>query len=507
MQKSILEYLEHTVKVFPEKIAFADDFEELSFRQVYENARAIGTFFGVKGFTKEPIVVFMGKHPGTITAFLGVIYAGCHYIPIDEEMPKQRIELILKSLKSVTVLCDKETFPISEEYGFSGNIYIYEDIIKTAADDNILRRIEDKQIDTDPVYVVYTSGSTGIPKGVAACHRSVIDYLDNLAEAIGFDSETVFGNQAPLYLDGCLKDVFSVIKTGATAYLIPKKLFMFPIKLAEYLNENRINTICWVASALTVLSTFKVFEKVLPKYLKTITFGGEFFPPKHLQIFRKYLPEVRYFNLYGPTEATGFSCYYEIKRDFEHDEVIPVGIPFRNTEIILLDENKKVPEPGQLGEICIRGTALTLGYYGNFDKTGEVFIQNPLNDLYPELIYRTGDLGRYNENGELLFISRRDNQIKHMGYRIELGEIELAASTADSAGSVCCIFDEHSKKLVLYYTGEASKNYIISVIKEKLPRYMIPNVVLHLESLPVTLSGKVDRKELREKYIRETGRK
>lgn len=503
MQRNILEYLEQTIKKFPDKTAFVDESAALSFQQVSDDARAIGTFLNEQGHKKEPIVVFMGKHPKTITAFFGVLYSGCYYIPIDEEMPRQRIELIFKNLDSLTILCDNETKSLLGGYDIQGKLYLFDEIVNTAVNEAALQAIRDKQIDTDPIYVVFTSGSTGIPKGVVTCHRSVIDYLDQIAEVLGFDNTTIFGNQAPLYLDGCLKDVFSTIKVGATAYLIPKKYFMFPLKLAEYLNVNKINTICWVASALAVMSTFGVFEKVVPQFLRTITFGGEFFSTRQLEIFKKFLPNVRYFNLYGPTEATGFSCYYEINRDFQPEEAIPVGKPFQNTAIILLDENKKVPAQGELGEICIRGTALTLGYYKNLEKTSEAFIQNPLHNLYPELLYRTGDLGKYNEMGELVFVSRKDNQIKHMGYRIELGEIEVAVTMQDGIKNACCIFDANSKKIVLYYVGDVTKNTMINKLKEKLPRYMIPNVLEQLPSLPFTLSGKIDRTALSEKYTKE----
>jgi acyl-CoA synthetase (AMP-forming)/AMP-acid ligase II len=198
--------------------------------------------------------------------------------------------------------------------------------------------------------------------------------------------------------------------------------------------------------------------------------------------------------------TTGMSCYYEVNRDFELDEMIPIGRPFQNTEIILLDENNTVPKQGDAGEICIRGTSLTLGYYRNFEKTNEVFVQNPLNDLYPELIYRTGDLGKFNEHGELMFVSRKDNQIKHMGHRIELGEIEIVTNQMDSMKSACCIFDGDKKKIILYYVGDLSQAQVASYLKEKLPRYMIPNVIEALAEMPLTTNGKINRVLLKEKY-------
>lgn len=500
MQKNILEYLEQIVTRAPEKTAYADDETELTFVQVSQNARAIGTFLREEGYYKEPVVVFMGKHPRTIATFFGVMYSGCYYVPIDEEMPAHRIELIFKSLNPRAVICDDTSAGALGKFGYSGEIFAYDQIISTPVREELIEWVRDRQIDTDPIYIVFTSGSTGIPKGVVACHRSVIDYIENLSAVLGFNEATVFGNQTPLYVDACLKELYPTLKYGATTYLIPKELFMFPLKLVEYLNEKRINTICWVVSALTIVSSFGTFDRLVPEYLKTIAFGSEVFPIKQFNLWRKHLPGARFINLYGPTEATGMSCYYEVDREFEPDEMIPIGRPFSNTDIMLLTEDNKEAQNGEPGEICIRGTSLTLGYYKDFEKTGESFVQSPLNTCYPELIYRTGDIGRYNDRGELVFVSRKDNQIKHMGHRIELGEIELAANIHMKVNAACCIFDDNRKKIVLYYVGDASKAEVAEFLREKLPRYMVPNVIESLDMMPLTANGKINRVLLKEIY-------
>ena len=501
MQRNVLEYLEQTVNRLPDKVAYANETYGITFGEVYQQSRAIGSFLNQQGIYKEPIVVFMEKNPKTIVTFYGVIYGGNYYVPIDEEMPRHRIELIFESLKPKAVICDDITGKALENFGYQGDVYYYDDIIKTSVNEGAIVHIRDKAIDTDPIYIVFTSGSTGIPKGVVACHRSVIDYIESLSEVLGFGEDTVFGNQTPLYVDACLKELFPTLKFGATTYLIPKSYFMFPLKLVEFLNEYKINTICWVVSALTMISAFGALEKQVPTYLHTIAFGSEVFPIKQFNLWRKYLPEAKFVNLYGPTEATGMSCYFEVNREFALEDVIPIGKPFRNTEIILLDEQNQIPEEGSTGEICIRGTSLTLGYYNNFEKTNEVFIQNPLNKIYPELIYCTGDLGKYNEFGELIFVSRKDNQIKHMGHRIELGEIEIVANMQEEIKSACCIFDPTKKKIVLYYVGDITTAEVANYLKEKLPRYMIPNVIEVLDSMPLTANGKINRVLLKDMYL------
>jgi len=500
-QNNILEYLENIVDVCPDKVCYANESEEFTFRQVYSCARAIGTFLYRQGHYKKPVVVFMKKHPKMIITFLGVVYAGDYYVPIDEEMPVHRIELIFRNLSPEAVICDETTKDKIRSFNYDKDVYLYDEIIKTTPDDAVLQYVFDKAIDTDPIYVVFTSGSTGVPKGVVACHRSVIDYIESFSDVLGVSPDTVFGNQTPLYVDASLKEIYPTLKFGATAYIIPKELFMFPMKLVEFLNEKKINTICWVVPALTMISGLGVFEKVKPEYLHTIAFGSEIFPMKQFLIWRKTLPDAKFINLYGPTEATGMSCYYTVDREFSEDDVIPIGRPFRNTDIILLNEENKPAGPGEPGEICIRGTSLTLGYYRDFERTNEVFVQNPLNDLYPELIYRTGDIGKYNERGELVFLSRKDHQIKHMGHRIELGEIEAAVGRMNGIINVCCIFDEDKKKIILYYTGDCQKTEVINYAREKLPRYMVPHVVEKLDVMPLTTNGKINRLLLKEKYM------
>ncbi|MFR5602047.1 MAG: AMP-binding protein [Lachnospiraceae bacterium] len=357
-------------------------------------------------------------------------------------------------------------------------------------------RDTEKAIDTDPIYVVFTSGSTGVPKGVVACHRSVLDYVENLSAVLGFNENTVFANQSPFYFDACLKELYPTMMFGATTYIVPKSLFMFPVRLVEFLNQHQVNTICWVVSALTMISSFGTFDTVKPESLRTIAFGSEVFPMKQYQLWREAVPQAEFFNLYGPTEATGMSCYFHVDREFGLDEVMPIGRPFKNTEILLLDEENRRADQG---EICIRGTAVTMGYYNNKEKTDEVFVQNPLNPYYPELIYRTGDIGRYNERGELIFVSRKDYQIKHMGHRIELGEIEVCVNAMEQTRMSACIYDRENSKIILFYVGDAQAADIMNELKTKLPRYMLPNRIELIDAMPFTANGKINRLALKEK--------
>ena len=500
MHNHVLSDLHRVAEEKPDKVAYSDGECSLTFRDVYLQSRSIGSYLHERGIYKKPIVIFMKKSPKEIAAFFGAVTGGDFYVPVDEEMPKGRIQMILDNVKSPLIICDETTEEIAKSFQVKDcEIKRYDDLIRTKINDAALEDIYRRTIDTDPIYIVFTSGSTGVPKGVVACHRSVQDYIRQLSEVLEFNENTVFGNQAPLYFDACLKEIYPTLKFGATTYLIPKRCFSFPISLVEYLNTHKINTICWVVSALTMVSAFGTFETVKPEYLHTVAFGSEVFPIKQFNLWREALPEAAFTNLYGPTECTGMCCFYRVEKEFTEGEVIPIGRPFPNREILLLSEDgKEVPAGGQ-GEICVRGTALTLGYYNDPERTQASFVQNPLNSAYPELIYKTGDMGRYNDAGELCFVSRKDYQIKHMGHRIELGEIEANVNAIEGVKMAACVFDDEKEKIVLYYLGEITEKDLIVAMKSKLPRYMLPHRTVKLDEMPFTANGKIDRVTLKNK--------
>jgi len=512
---NVLEYLEQTIARIgdPDKAAFIGssgtppyDDAVLSFRELYDMSRACGSYLARQKIRKQPVAVFMQKKPAMIAAFLGVVYGGNYYIPLDAEIPAFRIKMILQTVKPPLIICDETTSALVSEWGLEYPTVLFEETCCQSIDDSALAVIRSTAIDADPLYVVFTSGSTGTPKGVVASHRSVIDYIENLSVVLGVDSQTVFGNQSPLYLDACLKEIYPTLMFGATTYLIPPSLFLFPVKLIDYIVDNKINTICWVASALSLVAGLGALGVKAPQTLRTIAFGSEVFPIRHYNLWRETLPDARFIHLYGPTEATGMSSYYEAEGTYGPDESIPIGRPFPNTDIILLDDNGDTPEPGQPGEICIRGAGLSLGYFGDAEKTAGAFVQNP-GAPFPDIIYKTGDLGRRGPDGELYYISRRDHQIKHMGHRIELAEIELLAASCEGVGLACAVFDDTDSRIILYYMGTGvPKQALKAYLKSNLPRYMLPHAVYELDALPRTPGGKLDRVDLLEKYKCDRGK-
>ena len=319
-------------------------------------------------------------------------------------------------------------------------------------------------------------------------------------------SYDIIGNQAPFDFDVSVKDIYSSIKTGATLLIIPRKLFSMPSKLLDYICENKATTLIWAVSALCLITTFHGLDYKVPTTINKILFSGEVMPIKHLKEWIKHLPEAMYVNLYGPTEITCNCTYHIINKNTEYEKQIPAGKSFDNEQVFLLDEkNQQITKAKEIGEICVKGTALALGYYNDLKQTREKFIQNPANEKYNDLIYKTGDLGYFDETGDLYFCGRKDFQIKHMGHRIELEEIERAMEKIEKVERACCIYREEKSKIYGFYIGEITKIELHDKLKETLPIYMLPNVLTKLEEMPVTKNGKIDRKQLK-LFITEKGK-
>ena len=501
MKNSVLSWLDETAKRLPNKLALQDISGNITYQEYRSKSLAIAYKIVElnKGEMKKPIVVYLEKGKEVLVSFMGVAYSGCFYSPIDTEMPQSRVDKILEVLKPEIVITTNKLKTNFEKFNFYGSYIIYEETICSEEDETAVKPYTEKIIDTDLLYVLFTSGSTGVPKGVSICHRSVIDYTDWVTETFNITQKDTFGNQAPFYFDNSILDIYSCMKTGATLNIIPKKLFFQPVPLLEYIKYNKINTIFWVPSALIVVSKLKAFRNVdISDTLKRVLFCGEVMPNKQLNIWRKFLPNVTYANLYGPTEITDACTYYIVDREFSDDEPLPIGIPMSNTDILVLNDEDKLVTDDEVGELCVRGTSLAMGYYNNPEKTRSAFVQNPLNKAVPEIIYRTGDLVRYNEYREIIYISRKDFQIKHLGHRIELGEIETAISSLEEVTLNCCLYDEKNQKIVLFVDAQVDRDYIKERIEKLVPEYMIPGKVIYLENMPINANGKIDRIKLKE---------
>lgn len=507
MKANVTYWLDETAARFPDKTAYADEKKEITFEQFRRQARAVACELVLRGLFKKPVAVFLEKGVDVLVSFMGAAYSCNFYSPIDVDMPGSRVNKILEVLEPAAVITTASLREVFSQYAYSGEFLLLDEMLSTDRQQDTereerLEAVRRKGIDTDILYVLFTSGSTGVPKGVTINHRAVIDYIDWVTETFEITEKDSFGNQAPFYFDNSILDIYSTLKTGATTYIIPKTLFAQPVLLLEYLKEKRINTIFWVPSALIVVAKLKAFRNVdLSDTLRRVLFCGEVMPNKQLNVWRKFLPKVQYANLYGPTEIADACTYYIVDREFADEEPLPIGVPMPNTDILVLNEKDEPVAGEESGELCVRGTSLSMGYYKNPEKTREAFVQNPLNTAVPELIYRTGDIVRYNERGEIIYLSRKDFQIKHMGHRIELGEIETAVSSLEEISLCCCLYDEKRQKIVLFIEEELDKAYINERISRLVPEYMLPNKLIRMEKMPINANGKIDRVKLKE-YIR-----
>lgn len=503
---NVLSYLEQSVQRFPDKTAIADDKNSATFSQWLAMAKGIGTVIA-KGTeaVRKPVLVFVDRKIEGLVGFMGVVESGNFYVPIDCKMPDNRVKLIhdvLNPIAAITVTAKDEA--ILDAIGFQGLRLKYEEVKSAVADEEMLAEIRSQMIDTDPVYSIFTSGSTGVPKGVVLSHRGMIDLTEWLCDTFHFTENDALGNQTPFYFDGSVKDICICLKSGATLNVIGKKYFTFPKTLIPFLNERKITAILWATSAIVLIGNSDILSVALPEHLRLVTFAGEAMPAKQLKVWMNKLPDVTYANLYGPTEITVDCTYYIVDREFADDEFIPIGKACRNMQVIVLNDEDKPVKVGEQGELCVRGTGVALGYYNNKAKTEEVFVQNPLHDLYGDKIYRTGDIVKYNERRELEFVSRKDFQIKHKGNRIEMGEIEVAVNSIPKVTNAACIFDQPNDKIVLYYTtSDGQELDIVNQVKDKIPVYMFPEVIIRLDVMPYNMNGKIDRIELKRRYEAE----
>lgn len=491
MINNVLQYLELQEQKNPDKYAILEkDGTGFTFKELALKAREIGSFLAESGIYKQAIPVFSNQSSRSVLLFFGVLYSGNYYVPIDIETPKDRIEIILNNCKAkISCGCDAEFDRVEIPY-------FALDTMLGKENKELLNSVRRKHTINNPLYMVYTSGSTGTPKGVIKSHNSMISFIESFVDTFNIEEE-IIGNQTPFYFDASGKDIYLMLKTGSTMHIVPKELFMFPVGLIEFLNERKISYICWVPSALAIISQLNALKTMTLPYIRNVFFVGEVMQIKHLNYWRNHLLEVRYVNLYGSSEMAGTCSYYIVDREFGLEEKLPIGKPLNGTEMFLLDEENKLVTGDNVGEICVRSPLLASGYFGDKEKTSKVFVNNVLNDDYLDLMLRTGDLGKYDDEGNIVYVARKDYQIKHMGHRIELYEIETYVNALDFIDVSCCLYDEKRSKIVLFFTVtkelEDYNKEITIRLKEKLPVYMIPNRFIKIETIQKNKNGKIDR--------------
>lgn len=496
-RNSILEYLERAKDRFPQKIAVDDGLISITWQELYDLSRRIGSTVSGQVPPGKPVPVLMEKSTYMLAAMFGVVFAGCFYVPIHPGQSVGRLKKILNTLENEVLISEPQCRGSLDEAGYTGKILYLNNIWEGAIEEERLRDIRNQSKPTDLLYGIFTSGSTGIPKCVTVSHQAVIRFIGHFIRVFELSEEDRIGNQAPFDFDVSVKDIYTSLFIGGTLTLIPKAFFSAPARLIDYLFEKKITTLIWAVSALCMISALKGFEYRIPSNIRTVMFSGEVMPAGQLAIWQSALPEARFVNLYGPTEITCNCTYYKVDRIYEKNEKLPIGRPFPGRYVFLIDENlRKIREVGKEGEICVAGESLSEGYYREPEQTEKnFFLYSDENDRNLRT-YRTGDMGYYGSDGELYFNGRKDFQIKFMGHRIEIEEVEAVIAGISGVERVCCMFDYEKSRLLAFYMGKAEKQEVRSAVKQLLPGHMVPGKLIRVDHMPINKNGKTDRMRL-----------
>lgn len=494
MQKLAVEYFIRTKDRHPDRIALVEGGASVTYAELWRRAVALGHAIrlAVPG-PRRPVVVNIDKSIAAVAAILAVQLSGHIYVPFDPATPAER-------RKPVWRLLDDP--PVVEQNGAGfrlGDLAVEADSYSAEQAAALLDGLK-TLTSLDPIYIIFTSGTTGEPKGVTISNAGVIDYIDWVVETYSVDENEIIGSQAPLYFDNSVLDLYATFATGGALHLIEKKKFRFLSDLAKYLEEQRISLIFFVPSLLANIAAFDLFSGRKLETLHKVLFAGEAMPLNTLKYLREKLPHALLSNLYGPTEITVDCVYHIFGDDLDSLEDVPLGSPCENSRIVFLDDaGQVVDEADVAAEICVGGIGVALGYWNNPERTAAAFIQNLQNPNYRDILYKTGDYGYVSsKDGLIHFVGRRDHQIKHLGHRIELGEIETALARIEEIQQCCVLYDRENQRIVAFYSAgeEIPAGDLSRQLAGFLPAYMLPRNFYRLESFPVTANGKVDRGQL-----------
>ena len=500
MKINLIELFEETVKRYPQKVAVIDKDREITFSALHQQSLRLASRLISMGIAQnKPVGVFLDKSIESVYANLGILYAGDFYMNLDIKTPAERIRNIIQLVEPAAIISTtRQIKPIEGIIPSTTQVILLDEADETADVDAtaILRRLS-TIIDTDPSCIINTSGSTGTPKGVVLNHKSFFDFIEWAIDTFHFGDNLVMGSLSPIVFDIYSFELCMLMAKASTLVVLPAHLAAFPAKILEVLEQHKVNFLFWVPTIMVNIANMDLLSAFKLESLKTVWFAGEVFPTKQYNYWHHHLPQTTFANLYGPIEITLDCTYYIINKEIPDEEPLPIGYPCRNTDILVLDdEDRLVKEANVEGELCVRGTSLAMGYYNNPEKTAAAFVQNPLNKAYPEVIYRTGDIVCYNEEGLIMFKGRKDNIVKHQGYRTDLGEIEhVIINTLKLVKNGCIVYNQTEKQITLFYEAEEEvpvTEFRLSIGKV-LPKYMIPTAYHRLEQLQRNANGKIDR--------------
>ena len=467
-----------------------DEHNTASYAELNARSNQVARYFLAQGIAANDVVCLAGtKSLLTFASMLACLKIGAVYAILDPDSPPERLRKILATCEPKLVITND----------FSRELSGYDDG-DIAPATNVTG--------THPAYIMYTSGSTGFPKGAVMTHANVLNLIAWSQATYRLDSSDVLTNVNPLYFDNAVFDFYSALFTGACLVPFTKDEVRDPKQLVDKVAAANCTLWFSVPSLLMFLQTMKATDGHNLRSIRRFVFGGEGYPKAKLkQLFDAY-PHSEFFNVYGPTECTCICSSYQLSEaDFvELQGLPPLGQIADNFANLILDAEGQRVSVGQVGELCLLGPNVGRGYYNDPERTAASFVQNPYNSKYQELMYKTGDLVRLNPaDGKLYIAGRKDNQIKHQGYRIELEEIEAALACLDYVAEAVALHSTHNGlsriSAILAARQECNDEQIRADLKRFLPAYMIPSAFYREAALPKNANGKVDRRQLAEKYL------
>ena len=504
MNIHVLDTFEKTVSECAAKIAVVHNAQSITFDELHKKSVCLGSHIVelTKGCVNTPVAVFLPKEIQTVVADIGIMYSSNPFMNLDVKTPKERIVNILNLIRPAAIITSSKLDKFFDGIELPKILIDQLDFNSLPISVSELNQRKSQLIDTDPFCLINTSGSTGTPKGVVLNHRSFFDFMTVSREKFGFDGSEILGSLSPVVFDIFDFELCMLMMFGSQIVLLDAMLAAFPARLLESLAANHVSFIFWVPSIMVNIANMQLLDKIALPDLKLVWFAGEVFPTKQFLVWYDKLPQTKFANLYGPIEITLDCTYYEVKERPLESEALPIGVPYRNTDVLILNDKDEKCGVEEEGELCVRGTSLAMGYYNNPEKTAAAFVQNPLNKSYPELIYRTGDMAYVRKDGNIIFKGRKDSLIKHMGYRIELGEIEHVVENDLKLVKYCCaVYHYEKKEIVLFYENDAeiADKDFRKEISKVFPSYMIPSVYIRMDELPRNTNGKIDRLLLKNK--------
>ena len=507
--------LRDAARAHPGSIAVVDGERQLTYAQLDEASAQVAHLLVELGVARgDRIGLFLEKSADAVIGLYGALRAGAAYVPIDSHAPVERAAYIARDcgLRCLISSTGKRA-AWAQLTGLAPNIEHVVTLDEPGDDASLdvpvsgAHRIRAQSsgpvdvdvLDQDLAYILYTSGSTGEPKGVTLTHRNAMAFVTWAAEEFAVGPDDRLSSHAPFHFDLSVFDLFAAAYGAATLVLVPPRTSVFPVEVARFLREQRITVWYSVPSILTAMTTQGVVEPGGAPELRTLLFAGEVFPTKHLRTLMGHLPHVRFANLYGPTE-TNVCTWYEVPplpEDFVED--IPIGRPITNDEVYIVTDDGHRAGRGEAGELLVRGATVMRGYWADPERTARSLVLNPCGGPFADPVYRTGDIVREDPDGNLRYLGRRDAQIKSRGYRIELGEIETAliAHPMVRECAVVAVPDEMiTNRIKAFVVGGANERELVQFCRERIPKYMIPQSFEFREHLPKTSTGKTDRRAL-----------